>query len=293
MILIEGERIADEKFPNGETIFKIDSKFFTNIENVITLELVYETNEDIFNLLIIKKYLDEVMQVSSLGRRERIRIVLKANFMPYGQSDREFLFNKDSGEHSILTFKYFSQLINEANFDKVIICDPHSPIMYNSLNNCRVITPVLDFLQINSTNYDLVFFPDNGALKKYCEIFEYNNINIPYTFAYKKRDLATGKIKSLEIVDKEPVKNARILVVDDLIVRGGSYRYSAEALKALGAKQIDLYITHVMPSARDFWTNSYKLYGINNLFTANTLRLPWVDTREPAKSLEFDESANN
>jgi phosphoribosylpyrophosphate synthetase len=43
----------------------------------------------------------------------------------------------------------------------------------------------------------------------------------------------------------------------------------------MGAAQVDLYITHTMPSAKEFYEN-LKENGIDNYYTANTLQLPWI-----------------
>lgn len=264
MLLINRREVGNKKFPNGETQFITHFSLFDS-QNV-EFQLIYENNDDLFNLLVYKKYADEYRSV----RNRNIRLNLKAKFLPYGQSDREFVLNEKASEATILAFKYFAQLLNEANFDKVTIYDPHSLVMINCLKNCEVRYPCCDFVGRNHNNYDLLFFPDNGAAKKYSEILE--NI-LPYTFAYKKRDLSTGKILSLEVVDSSAVKNARILIVDDLIICGGTYKYAAQKLKELGAKSIDLYITHLMPSSKDFWLSDYKNYGIDAVYSADTLNM--------------------
>lgn len=291
MVRINGENIIKSIFPNGEIQFrnihaitKIDwtnkavlatmaDGIFLSSNGPLDIEFIYESNADITNLLLYKSYLDNEVP------DKKVNLIMK--FCPYGQADRDF-------PDSFGTMKYFAKLINAANFNMITIFDPHSPVMMACLDRCEVVYPIQAF---DWRKYDLLFYPDNGAAHKYGEVVPTKH----YAYGYKKRDLQTGNIIKYEVLaDKTDVEGKSILVVDDLIVRGGSYRYAAEALKALGAAKIDLYITHVMPSARDFWTNSYKMYGIDNVFTANTLELPWVDDPEPATStIEFDESANN
>lgn len=291
MVKVNGENIIKSTFPNGEIQF-CDIHSITKIDwtdkNILAatamgvplssngplrIEFIYESNADITNLLLYKSYLDNEFP------NRKVNLIMK--FCPYGQADRDF-------PDSFGTIKYFAKLINAANFNKITIFDPHSPVMTACLDRCEAVYPIQAF---DWRKYDLLFYPDNGASKKFSEILPSSH----YIYGYKKRDLQTGNIIKYEVLaDKADVEGKSILMVDDLIVRGGSYRYAAEALKALGAARIDLYITHVMPSARDFWTNSYKMYGIENVFTANTLELPWVDNPEPASSaIEFDESANN
>lgn len=286
MVKVNGENIIKSTFPNGEIQFR-DIYSITKIDwtdkNILAatamgvplssngplrIEFIYESNADITNLLLYKSYLDNEFP------NRKVNLIMK--FCPYGQADRDF-------PDSFGTMKYFAKLINAANFNKITIFDPHSPVMTACLDRCEAIYPIQAF---DWRKYDLLFYPDNGASKKFSEILPSSY----YIYGYKKRDLQTGNIIKYEVLaDKADVEGKSILMVDDLVIRGGTYRYAAEALKALGAAKIDLYITHVMPSARDFWTNSYKMYGIDNVFTANTLELPWVDNPEPASSaIEFD-----
>ena len=68
---------------------------------------------------------------------------------------------------------------------------------------------------------------------------------LPYAFGMKKRDWATGQILGLDIINAEAVKDKNILIVDDICSRGGTFYHSAKALKAAGAKSVNLYVTHL------------------------------------------------
>lgn len=57
---------------------------------------------------------------------------------------------------------------------------------------------------------------------------------------------------------------------------GRTFKEAAKALNNMGATQIDLYITHLMPAAEDFFLN-YKDYGITNFYSENTLRQAWYE----------------
>ena len=46
----------------------------------------------------------------------------------------------------------------------------------------------------------------------------------------------------------------------------------------MGAAKVDLYITHLMPVAQNFICNEeYKDAGIDNVFSLNTLKMPWYN----------------
>lgn len=255
MVLFNGKPIVTSIFPNKEKQYKT----ITTIGASPTFTLIFEGNEDVTDLLIYKKYIDDTFPLAKDG------IILNASFCPYGQADRQF------GEH-IFTFKYFAKLINDASFETVYITDPHSNVMCAALDRCVVCRPgAEDIRHPEGIDYDFFFYVDNGGEKKYREIYP----DKPYRFGNKKRNLDTGEIISYEVIaEPDEIRGKNILIVDDLIIRGGTYKYAAQTLKDMGAKQVDLYITHIMPSAQDFCEN-YKKYGIDNFYSANTLQVPF------------------
>lgn len=265
MVKCNGTNIVKGKFPNGETQYISVKDIRITLRN-IEFEVIFESNEDLFNLLIFNQYIKDMYPTKS----KDIELIIR--FCPYGQSDREF-------SDSMGSFKYFAKLINQADFCRVYISDPHSEVMAACLDRCEVWYSVQTNPDIFC--YDLILYPDAGAAKKYSEILPYNN----YVMGNKKRDLETGKILRYEILaDKEQIKGKKIIIIDDLVVRGGTYKYAATALKEMDAERVGLWITHVMPSAKDFWTKDYKKYGIDNVYTANTLNLPWANTPNVPKN---------
>ena len=258
MVKINGRNIVKSVFPNAELQFE---PYVVSPPGIITapiypsMELIFNSNDDIFNLLVYKKYLDNVMPYAQVD--------LTIKFCPYGQADRDF-------PGSFGTFKYFAKLINDAHFRTVTIFDPHSEVMVATLDRCVALYPITRFA---THKYDLLFYPDAGAAKKYSEIID----NTHYLTGHKKRNLVTGEIIKYEILgDQSDIAGKKILIVDDLVVRGGTYKYAARALKDMGAALVDLFITHVMPSAKEFWTREYSECGINKVYTSNTLYLPWA-----------------
>lgn len=250
MVLFNKENIVGGEFPNGEKYYNKANSFLDNY--VDTFSLIFESNEDIFNLLFYKKYYDDLVHHTK-------QCNLNLYFCCYAQMDRPI-------SNKVFSFKYFAQLINDANFDSIIIFDPHSRVVESSINKCIIVYPK------PLEGYDLYFYPDEGSRAKYSEIYP----NAKYRYGVKKRNLDTGDIINYEIVaDKRDIEEKKILIRDDLIIRGGTYKYAAKALREMGAAQVDLYITHTMPSAKEFYEN-LKENGIDNYYTANTLRLPWI-----------------
>lgn len=259
MVLFNGKPIVTSIFPNREKQYKT----ITTLGASPTFTLIFEGNEDITDLLIYKKYIDDTFPLAKDG------IILNASFCPYGQADRQF------GEH-IFTFKYFAKLINDANFETVYITDPHSNVMCAALDRCVVCSPGADDIRHpEGIDYDFFFYVDNGGEKKYREIYP----DKPYRFGNKKRNLDTGEIISYEVIaDPDEIKGKNILIVDDLVIGGRTFKEAAKALKNMGAARVDLYITHLMPTAEDFVRSErFKEGGIDEIFSLNTLKMPWYN----------------
>lgn len=244
-------------FPNGESIFK-------DLKNVLSpnynlINVIYTNDAELFSLGILMNYIKDIYPSA--------KCILQMPFCPYGQADRPMGGN-------LFTMKYFAKYINSLEFDEVRIVDPHSPVMTGCLNRVKVSYPKKEIKsKIESAEIDLLFYPDNGAAKKYSEIYE----GIPYGYGIKKRELSTGKILSYECsLDKAEAEGKKILIVDDLIVKGGTYKYAAKLLNDLGAAQVDLFITHIMPSAKEF-CNTYKEYGITNFDSLDTLETGFLN----------------
>jgi ribose-phosphate pyrophosphokinase len=170
-------------------------------------------------------------------------------YLPYVPNAR---MDRVKSNSEVFTLKYFCNFINSMNFDEVKVLDAHSNVSLALLN--RVVQDdVFCFIcgAIDDFKPDVLFFPDEGSCKRYAsEINERycpdNDAHNPLLIAYanKDRDWVSGNIRGLEIVGKEIVRDKRVLIVDDICSKGGTFYYSAKGLKACGAKKVALYVTH-------------------------------------------------
>lgn len=241
MIIIDGTPYEWERFPNNEIKFPVVG---TGAEKQITW--LWENNEEFFVIQMITKHLKD--------NDGKVKLVVP--FCPYGQQDRKM-------PDQLFSWKYFAQLVNDAGFYSVVIVDPHSRVMAASLNHCFVTYPELDMNTMFRIGYDLVFYPDNGAAKKYSEIYT----DVPYRFGNKKRDLKTGEILGYEVIaDKKDIEGQKILIVDDICMGGRTFKEAAKALLEMGAECVGLQITHFMPQAEEFLKH-FREYGISEVYT--------------------------
>ena len=90
-----------------------------------------------------------------------------------------------------------------------------------------------------------MFYPDEGAGKRYSGM-----IPLPYCFGIKNRDWSTGEIRGLSVAgETELIAGSDVLIVDDICSYGGTFVHSAEALDALGAGEIYLFVSHCEENA--------------------------------------------
>lgn len=228
MIKLNEKQVNIGHFPDGTLLMK---ELIPDGTSKATVTWLYENNEELLALYFLTKHLQ------AKGVND---ITLKLPYIPNARQDRV------KKEEDVFTLKYFSQIINSLGFSKVTVLDPHSYVSEALIDKVDIQSPkkyvekVLKKIKGNGAENILMFYPDEGAMKRYSSMFD-----CPYAFGIKKRDWATGEIRGLEVSgQKELVEGSTVLIVDDICSRGGTFYHSAKALKELGAKKVYLYISH-------------------------------------------------
>ena len=224
MIKLNGKPVEQNHFPDGTLLLKEEGNWLGNGAHEI--EWRFERNEELVTLIFLTKHL------KSYDNTRKIKL-----FLPYIPNAR---MDRVKTSEDVFTLKYFCEVINSLNFTEVRVLDPHSNVALALLD--RVVNcDIKHFINeaIISSGAQIVFYPDEGAMKRYSE-----EINMPYAFGIKKRDWETGRILGLDITNEYFVKGKDILIVDDICSRGGTFYHSAKALKEAGANKIYLYVTH-------------------------------------------------
>lgn len=211
-------------FPDGTLLLKRGVNQY-DVEPFL-IEWYFENNEELVALIFLTKHL------YSCGVKQ---IKLYMPYIPNARQDR-VKTNDD-----IFTLKYFAEVINSLNFCRVVVCDPHSYVSEALFDRITVLHPTLEISKaITKCDPDLLFYPDEGAMKRYSA-----NADMEYVFGLKRRDWATGKIQGLDVVgDVDKIKGKKILIIDDICSKGGTFYHSAKKLRELGASEVYLYITH-------------------------------------------------
>jgi ribose-phosphate pyrophosphokinase len=228
MILLNGRIITVTKFPNNEALIR---DCITDVKDNNMIDFKFESNEDFLNLMFIKKHIDM--------NNPKAKTKLLMPYMPYSRMDR-------TEGKNIFTLKYICELINSLQFDEVEILEPHSEVCIALLDRVKItnmsaniVQDLMDKLKFKDGE-DFLFYPDAGAEKRYIKQIKYNSV----LSAQKERDFLSGNIKKMTITGELPTKPFRVIIVDDLCSKGGTFMLGAEKLKEIGATEIYLVITH-------------------------------------------------
>lgn len=248
MIWINGKEVEVNHYPDKTQLLKIGLNKLNFYEKSFTIRWRYENDEECMTLWYIVNHIRAHKNIN-------FPINLSLMYIPNARMDR---VKKDD---EVFTLKYFAQFINSMNFNCVYVIDPHSYVSEALFD--RIYKKNLSFDYIwrwfeKKDNIDLenvmLYFPDDGAYKRYKDIFTGDNI----LYGKKNRDWDTGKILGLTVHDKNgnevpnySIENKTILMIDDIISYGGTLAYSADKLHELGAAHIYAYGTHTENSVLD------------------------------------------
>ena len=231
MIKVNGRIVNQTTFPDGTSSFRYS---WLDVVHCRSVEITwcYEGEAECMRLWHLAKHLRE-----QLPERQYI---LDIPYLPNARMDRV----KHSDE--VFTLKWFAEFINAIGFDYVRILDPHSDVCTALINHAITIFPreyiAAAAAQLTGKNI-LLCYPDEGSAKRYATELKHE-----YVFCIKHRDWRTGEIERLELTAPEKVQGRNILIIDDICSRGGTFTHTAKALKAAGANEIYLYVTHCEPT---------------------------------------------
>ena len=229
MIKVNNTEIKVGHFPDGtQSIEFSDTQPYDNINKV---EWFYDSDEEIFTLMCV------VDMIRRISKNSRIEL-----WVPYLLNARMDRIKKPEQNFSL---KVFANFINSLDFDCVMTYNVHSNVSEALIDNIININPNSDVDDVISVyKPDVIYFPDEGACKRYADLACIKNCGLPVIFGIKKRDFATGKILGLDVVSDIDLTGKKVLIVDDIISKGFTFFYSGNKLKELGAVSIGLYASH-------------------------------------------------
>ena len=218
-------------FPDGESYIRIPE--ITDDHVILVSSLYYPQDTHLFQIL---------NSIATLKRIGVSRVTLVTPYLCYARSDRDIL-----GQEAISILTVF-KLLESVGVDHLITFDIHNPEVFKetSMKTTNIIPAksLANFLihhDIDISKLQVVA-PDKGASERAKIIAE--EIGVEWTTLSKTRDPRTGEI-SMVIGDAD-IKSTEILLVDDLTSTGSSLIRASNILRVYGAKNIHIFITHLM-----------------------------------------------
>ena len=229
MIKVNDTEIKVGHFPDDtQSIEFSDAQPYYSTNEV---EWFYDSDEEVFTLMCV---VDMIRRIS-----KNSRIDLWIPYLPNARMDRI------KEEKQNFSLKVFANFINSLNFDRVMTYNVHSNVSEALIDKVINIDPIFDVdAVISDYKPDVIYFPDEGACKRYVDLDSVKESGLPVIFGIKKRDFATGKILGLDVISDTDLTGKKVLIVDDICSAGGTFKFSAMKLKELGASDVALYVSH-------------------------------------------------
>ena len=235
MIKLNGYVVEQNRFPDGTLALKEINGDLLSDNFANWIDWMYDGDEEMFTIMSL---------VDIIRRNSKGRIYLKMPYLPNARMDRI----KTDTENFAL--KVFANWINGLGFDRIFVENVHSNVSNALINNIADNLPDGDIETITDDyKFDVIFFPDEGACKRYKDMEVIKNLNLPIAFGIKNRDWKTGEILNLDVMGAD-VKDKKVLIIDDISSKGFTFYYSGMKLRELGASDVRLYVTHCEDTIR-------------------------------------------
>lgn len=189
---------------------------------------------DVLLALLVKNTLDYL---------EFEHVELHISYLLAARMDRVML----DGEP--FSLKVVAAMINQAQFKKVLIFDPHSEVStaliersYAVTNHLFVRDALNDYAGNHPGEAPCLVSPDAGALKKIHKLAQFLGIE-DVVECMKERDVRTGALTNFKAIT-EGLHGQTCFIVDDICDGGGTFAGTAKILKEKGAAKVVLIVSH-------------------------------------------------
>lgn len=225
----------------------------------------FENDAEVVTLMQLKALLDKV-PCSDYEFGTYFERILVLPFLPYSRQDKAIKNDSTFGLSVLI------KLINSLRFTQIKTFDAHNSQSLRKLENIENKT-VNDYIQsaIELSGVDLVCFPDKGASERGYEVTR------PSFHLSKKRNQATGAIEGLVCDLPLNLTDKKVLIVDDICDGGRTFTGAAKILKELGAKSVDLYVTHAILS---MGIHVLTTGGIDHIYTTDSFKTKATLTKD-------------
>lgn len=248
MIKVRKDNLINEEIFDITPVLFADGTPNIRFKFIDKLNLAAPTDWDIIWLfedmreLFYLKLLTDKFRETSYEYVVRPRLNLIVPYLPGARMDHI------RSDDEILVLRSVCDEINSMEFNSVTVYNVHSDVATALLHRVINVSPKDDIQGLAfEYNIDAMFYPDAGAVKRYGDMNLINDEGFVYPFitGEKMREIGTNRITHYDIHSgHDKVKDANILIVDDICGGGWTFKLAAKALKELGAGNIYLFVTH-------------------------------------------------
>lgn len=245
-------------FPDGQPHIKIDVKSLDSLNRKAPIRLLSRIANpaDLMLVLFIKNTFDY---------HEFEHIELHISYLMAARMDRVMT----GGEP--FSLKVVAAVLNQANFRKIKIFDPHSEVATALIDRSYIVTNhsfVQDALKSyfgkNGQESFCLVSPDAGALKKIHGLAQFLHVE-HVVECMKERDVRTGNLTNFTTTAHQ-LDGLTCFIVDDICDGGGTFIGTAAMLKSKGAAKVVLIVSH------GIFSKGEKLEGIDEIFSTDSFR---------------------
>ncbi|MDE5824616.1 MAG: ribose-phosphate pyrophosphokinase, partial [Lachnospiraceae bacterium] len=162
MIRLNNKKVGINYFPDGTLLLKEAITDTDDKNAVIEIKWNYENNEELLVIYFLTKH------IQAAGYHN---LILNMPYIPNARQDRV------KNPEDVFTLKYFAEFINNLDFAEVRVLDAHSHVSLALIDRVRQDTPqkyiekVIDEIEQDTGKKPLMFYPDEGAGKRYSGMF--------------------------------------------------------------------------------------------------------------------------
>src|SRR5215469_9888699 len=159
MLYLNGQPLNVTVFPdNTSQVWKLPDEILSNPSGPVRLLWRYSHE-------------GELMHLAQFVELFKGHTTLEITYLPYARQDKEV------SNTSTFALRTFARILNELNFDKVIIHDPHSDVALKLIRNSvakypmRRVEEVAQQIDKERGGFTIFCYPDKGAVSKYVKIY--------------------------------------------------------------------------------------------------------------------------
>lgn len=261
-----------------------DGKFYAQFKDFEDPRIICErihTYSDLFYIAQLKDVCDH----------KNIDPLLIIPSLPDAQADRRF------NPMESFNLKIVANFINGLNFSRIIIFHPHNPeVVEGMFNNVEIIdcslfvVQAMGYIAPGAIDNLILMSTDAGGFKPLMKISDKIGWKGETFSASKSRkwNFEKGRSEIVTVIDRQDFQGKNILIVDDVLIYGGTLISIAQQLKDRNVGKLYAYVSHTTVKApkkeleayyeRIFTTDSmYEHYDLKNMQIFQLDYWPWMN----------------